>query len=71
MFCQYCGSKLAFDISSEDLVKMLKEKEVTKRKEMDIEEQKRKDKESDDFFKIFGIGLIIAIIVLFILLDKT
>ena len=34
------------DISSEDLVSILKEKEETKRKEMDILEQQRKDREA-------------------------
>lgn len=48
MFCPYCGDKLMFDISSEDLVEIIKEKEETKRKEMDILEQQRKDREASE-----------------------
>lgn len=40
MFCPYCGNKLMLDISSEDLVEIIKDKGVTKRKELDIEEKK-------------------------------
>lgn len=40
MFCPYCGNKLMLDISSEDLVEIIKDKGETKRKELEIEEKK-------------------------------
>lgn len=71
MFCQYCGAKLAFDISSEDLVSVLKEKEETKRKEIALNEKTimlehiRKEEKSLDLFVFAGLGGFAVIIAIF------
>lgn len=63
MFCPYCGNKLMLDISSEDLVEIIKDKGETKRKELEIQEEKislAKDKQTDKTFLLMMAGLLIV-----------
>lgn len=70
MFCPYCGNKLMLDISSEDLVEIIKDKGETKRKELEIEEKKiqieaeKQDNIND--IKSSGLAFLILLIIFII-----
>ena len=70
MFCPYCGNKLMLDISSEDLVEIVKDKGETKRKELEIEEKKiqieAEKQDAINDIKSLGLSFLVLLIIFII-----
>jgi hypothetical protein len=69
MFCQYCGTKIMIDNDNEHIFRYIDESKIKENeneymlrmKKMEIDEQRRKDNEKKNIFKIklaIGLGII-------------